>query len=214
MNGINNMDPNKQKYEHYFTEKPTSKTITYDISAMIFDKQYIFKTATGVFSYKKIDKGTSILLKYAVLPEKENAKILDLGCGYGVIGIVLADILPKSQVTLIDINQRAIWLCKKNVRLNNVNNVKVLSGDFFEKINETFDLIITNPPLKLGKKTLHRIFERSKQLLIQNGSFQTVIRTKQGAKSAMEKLKEIFGSDNVRLVKVKSGFRVYEARKI
>ncbi|MHA1268723.1 MAG: class I SAM-dependent methyltransferase [Candidatus Helarchaeota archaeon] len=208
------MNSNTKDFEHYYSPKPKSKFLMRQVEGTFFNKNYTFMTATGIFSYKKIDRGTEILLNSINLPDIENPKILDIGCGYGVIGIILADILPNSTVIMIDINRRAINLCKKNLKLYNFNNVLIKSGDFFEKIHDHFDLIITNPPISLGKKVLYNIFERSFQLLNPNGTFQFVIRTKQGAKSASAKLQEIFGNDNVSLLKIKSGYRVYLSHKI
>ena len=202
-------------HDHYYSETPQSKVKLFQITYLIFKKQYIFKTSTGVFSYKKIDKGTDILLKNLKITNKQESKILDLGCGYGVIGIILADILPKSEVYMTEINKRAVWLCKKNIRLNKLNNAIIKRGNLFEPFHDLkFDLIITNPPLALGKSILYDIFTKSFNFLNQNGSFQCIIRTKQGAKSAFNKLKEVFGTDNVELLDISSGYRTFLAQKV
>ena len=208
------MSDNNNSPDHYYTKKPKSKLKKYQIGYSFFNKYYKFITATGVFSYRKVDKGTIILIKSLILPKNKNSNILDLGCGYGVIGIVLADQLSDSQIIMTDINTRAISLCKKNIAINKINNASIKSGSLFQPLEEKFDLIVTNPPLALGKKVLYKIFEKSSEYLTPNGSFQFVIRTKQGAKSAFNKLKDIFGDKNVQLLKIKSGYRVFLARNI
>ncbi|TFF86565.1 MAG: class I SAM-dependent methyltransferase [Promethearchaeota archaeon] len=205
--------PKNKKHEHYYTKSPKSEIKFKMIQYTIFNRAYTFRTATGVFSYKRVDKGTEILLKNMILPDIVEPKILDLGCGYGIIGIVIADLIPTAKVYMVDINNRAINLCKKNVTLNNSDNVILRSGDLFQPFNEQFDLIITNPPIALGKEILHKIFKNSFLNLKVGGSFQTVIRTKQGAKSAVNKIKQIFGDNNVELLNIKSGYRVFKACK-
>jgi len=201
-------------FEHYYTKEPKSKLKLYQIYFDFLNRSYIFNTATGVFSYKKVDKGTIVLLKSMIIPKKKNLKILDFGCGYGVIGIVLADKLPDSDILMIDTNKRAIWLAKKNIILNNIKNARAIYSDLFEKIDDKFDLIISNPPVSRGKVFLYKFFEEVYNYLNKGGMFQFVIRTAQGAKSAFEKIKEIFGEDNANLLKIKSGYRVYCAHKI
>ncbi|MBD3226692.1 MAG: methyltransferase [Candidatus Lokiarchaeota archaeon] len=207
----------KNNHEHYYTEKPQSRLKLRKIKFDIGYKSYTFITSTGVFSYKKIDKGTEILLKSLVIPEetqKSNFKVLDLGCGYGVIGIVIADLLPHAHITMIDINERAVWLCQKNIKRNDIRNAVVKQGDLFEKIDKKFDLIVTNPPISLGKDVLYEIFQESFTHLKFGGSLQFVIRTKQGAKSAGNKIREIFKPENVELLNIKSGYRVFYASNI
>jgi 16S rRNA (guanine1207-N2)-methyltransferase len=148
-----------------------------------------------------------------ILPDLVEPKILDLGCGYGVIGIIIADLIHTAKVYMVDINTRAINLCKKNISLNNSDNVILKSGDLFQPFDKQFDLIITNPPIAMGKEILHKIFKNSFLNLKLGGSFQTVIRTKQGAKSAANKLKQIFGDNHVELINIKSGYRVFKACK-
>ncbi|MHA1693795.1 MAG: class I SAM-dependent methyltransferase [Candidatus Helarchaeota archaeon] len=208
------MNSKKLNSEHYFTKHPSSKLKLYKITGTFLSKSFNFFTSTGVFSYKKVDKGTSLLLNSIILPKNKKIKILDLGCGYGIIGIVLASLLPESHITMIDINSRAIWLSKKNITINNLKNIEVKYGDFLQVINNNFDLILTNPPISLGKSILFKLFRKSYEVLNNGGTLQLVIKTKQGAKSTYNELKQIFGENNVKLLKIKSGYRVYQAHKI
>ncbi|TFF90941.1 MAG: class I SAM-dependent methyltransferase [Promethearchaeota archaeon] len=208
------LSPKENNHEHYYTKKPKSKIKLRTINYNFDYRRYTFTTSTGIFSFKKIDKGTEILLKSLKLPQKEDIRILDLGCGYGVIGIILADLLPNADVIMIDINERAVWLCQKNIKLNNIRNAVVKQSDLFKNIDEKFDLIVTNPPISLGKDVLYEIFQKSYKYLISGGSFQFVIRTRQGAKSAGNKIREIFNTENVELLNIKSGYRVFYASKI
>ena len=162
---------------------------------------YKFKTDNGVFSKGRIDFGTNFLLN--TLPLKEiKGDVLDVGCGYGVISITLAKIL-EIEVDGIDVNKRALHLGEMNKKLNKVNNVNFYISDCYENVDKKYDVIITNPPIRAGKDIVYKIFDEAKNHLKENGSLYIVIRKEQGAKSAIEHLKEMY---NVEVLDKKSGY--------
>ena len=129
------MDNNNQ---HYFDEFPDVRVKIHTISESLRRHLYIFKTITGVFSFSKIDLGTKVLIEHMII-SKDPSVFLDLGCGYGPIGIVLSYESPDSVVYLIDINKRAIWCTKENIKINvknNKKNVLALQGNYFEPIKK------------------------------------------------------------------------------
>lgn len=197
--------------EHYFTEIPSSKIDIFTINPFIRNRLYQFKTVSGVFSHKKLDTGTSILIKHVSIPEHATTA-LDMGCGYGVIGIVIAAENSPLTVTMIDINRRAVWIARENAKLNTISNVKILWGNFYAPIkNQTFDVILINPPLALGQKLLEQFIQETPKHLSLNGMFYLVARTKQGAKKISTIMDTCFG--NVELLKIQSGYRLFRSQK-
>lgn len=141
-----------------------------------------------------------------VLPDE--GTILDLGCGYGPVGIVAATIKPKLQVYMTDVNERAVWLAKKNVRKNQLKNVKVKRGFLYTPVeNMKFDAILTNPPVSAGVKTVNQIIAGAPAHLKSGGTFQIVVRSKIAGKRFTSMLEENFS--NVQILARKSGYRVF-----
>ncbi len=195
----------ESKVEHYFTEKPKSKPKYGKIFALLRGRKFEFLTCSGVFSYKKIDKGTELLVRHMQI--KEDDKVLDLGCGYGVLGIVAAK-LTKNKVILTDINKRAVKLARKNLELNDIENAEVRRGNLYEPVkNEKFDVILCNLPISAGLETVYKIIEEAKEHLNKGGTLQVVVR--KGHKRIEQKILEIFG--NVKTLSKKGGYRVYLA---
>ncbi|MBA2851076.1 16S rRNA (guanine1207-N2)-methyltransferase [Methanococcus maripaludis] len=193
---------------HYFSENPDSKHDESTISGMLRGKRFSFKTDSGVFSPKKIDKGTIILVEELELSKDDD--VLDVGCGYGVIGISIAD--EVNSVTMTDLNNRSVGLTRKNIKLNGKSekNMEVFQGDLFEKVsNKKYSVIISNPPIKAGKELIHKIISKGHDLLNENGSIWVVIQTKHGAKSLTKYMEEIFG--NVETVTISGGYRVLKS---
>jgi len=197
--------------DHYFSKTPITPLKIHKIKTVLRGIYLEFLTAPGVFSHKKVDKGTRILVESMMLPEE--GYLLDLGCGYGVIGIVAAKINPKLKVFMTDINERAIWLAKKNAELNQVRNIKVLQGNLYKPvINQKFDAIITNPPIHAGLKIVFEMIEKSPNHLNLNGTIQMVVKTKLGAKRIAEKMLQTY--NNVEEISKKSGYRVLLSRRV
>lgn len=177
--------------QHYYTKNPQ---IAHDMGKIDFNIRGIklqFITDAGVFSRRGVDYGSQVMLR--TLPEI-HGEILDLGCGYGAIGVTLGKLNPMSRVTMIDINERAVELTNKNISLNKLENAESFQSDAFENVKASYDVIVCNPPIRTGKKVIYPMFENSIKHLKPMGSLYIVIQKKQGANSAMEKLQEIFGN--------------------
>ncbi|NLY11640.1 MAG: class I SAM-dependent methyltransferase [Firmicutes bacterium] len=139
--------------------------------------------------------------------------VLDLGCGYGPIGIVAAKMVgPQGKVYMVDINERAVELAKQNATINGVDNVDIRVNDGLNGLNIDFDCIITNPPIRAGKQVIYKMVDDAYERLKAEGRLIMVIRMKQGAKSMEQKLQELF--DEVHTIERKSGYRVLLAQKI
>lgn len=188
---------------HYFTnENLPSKENT--IKVIVKNKNYTFKTDNGVFSKKGLDFGTRTLLES--LPDVKG-KILDLGCGWGPIGIILAD---KNDIDMVDINERSLALTRKNAIINN-KKVNIFKSDIYENIKDNYDYIITNPPIRVGKEILNKFLFEAKDHLKENGQLWFVIHKEQGAKSMFKKICETY---DAQIVCKNKGFYIIKAIKI
>ncbi len=194
---------------HYFTDNRNLDENRKEIPFRFLGVYYTFITDNGVFSKTEVDFGTWVLLK--TLCEGEiKGRVLDLGCGYGVVGVVCKKQFPEIQVTSVDVNPRAVELCIINAEKNNVH-LDSLVSDGYENVDGMYDAIITNPPIRAGKKVIYHFFEKSKEFLNQEGCLWVVIRKKQGAESAKRKIEEVFG--NCELMAREKGFWVLKAVK-
>lgn len=177
------------------------------ISAMINGTPYRFATGSGVFSKERVDRGTLLLAESVRIGEGD--EVLDLGCGYGVIGIVFAG--HAGSVVMTDINERAVELAKTNVKLNGLKNAEVLQCDLYDRLGgRKFDKIVCNPPIRAGKSVVNKIIEGAAGHLEPGGTLYLVARTKQGAKSIAKKMEQVFG--NREYVRKGGGYRVMASR--
>lgn len=196
--------------DHYYSAKPTAISNPHIIEETIKDKVLRFYTDVGVFSKKQIDFGSRLLIESVELEKHKD--VLDIGCGYGPIGLFAAKMATEGHVTLVDINERAVELCRKNAELNRIRNVDVLQSNLFERLEgRFFDDILSNPPIRAGKKVVHHIFEGAAQHLKSGGCLWIVIQKKQGASSALQKLCELY-EDVIEVTKSK-GYRIFKATK-
>ena len=196
---------------HYFQDDPNLvsniKEITFEINGITMK----LLTDNGVFSKNNVDEGSYAFLK-VLLPLDLGNRILDLGCGYGTIGLTLAKAHEEARITLADVNPRAVALCERNAGLLNLSpRVTILQSDIYEKIEGPYDSIVVNPPIRAGKKVTYRMYEEAKQYLIDGGSLYIVIRKAQGAESASKYIETIFG--NITLLKREKGYYIYRATK-
>lgn len=189
---------------HYYSEEPDVPLRTKTIEVMIRGERFRFITASGVFSFGKLDRGTELLIESMILDERW--KILDLGCGYGAVGITASRFVRY--VIMTDVNRRAIQIAKKNLKINGVKNAEVRWGSLYEPVRgEKFHSIITNPPVHAGKEILREIVINAPRHLHDEGLLQLVIKTKQGAKYIKGLMEENFAE--VRELAKGSGYRVY-----
>ncbi|MBB3073131.1 16S rRNA (guanine1207-N2)-methyltransferase [Paenibacillus baekrokdamisoli] len=196
--------------EHYYTRSPEVKRDRQQIETTLRGYELRFMTDAGVFSKTGVDYGSRVLIEAIDLDR--GAQVLDVGCGYGPIGITAAKLASEGHVTMIDINERAIELALENSKRNGVTNVSVLQSDLFERVrDQSFDVIITNPPIRAGKEIVHRIFEEGEKLLRPGGFMWVVIQKKQGAPSALTKLESLF--EEVEEVTKDKGYRIFRACK-
>ncbi len=199
---------------HYYSKFPDVNVKIHTISESLRRHLYIFKTITGVFSFNRLDLGTKVFIENIYIPD-EVSVLLDLGCGYGPIGIVLSYESPQSSVYLIDINKRAIWCTRENVKLNlqeRKKKIYILSGNYFEPIKNKylkFDGIYMNPPLRQGRKEFLKLMHYIPSCLKTNGSFQFVIKKKMGAAYILKYFKDTFPDENIEIICKRSGYWVF-----
>ncbi len=167
----------------------------------VLGSKFIFYTDNGVFSKDGLDFGSRLLLESIPL-EEVGGKVLDMGCGYGVFGIVLNKVL-SCQVDMVDVNLRALHLCDLNIKENKCTNIKAFESNCYENIVSKYSCIITNPPIRAGKKIVYEIVMNARNYLEKDGKLFLVIRKEQGAKSLIADLKEFY---NVEILNRKKGF--------
>lgn len=199
--------------EQYFTKNPETTKEIYKFDWNIGSDRYYFYTSNSVFSKNGLDFGSMLLIE-TVINENENfnGSILDMGCGYGPIGIIIASSIESSTVTMADINERALELANMNANENNVKaKVKIISSSAFDNINEKYDIIVTNPPIRAGKEVVFSFYEGAYNHLNEGGKLYVVIQKKQGAPSSKEKIASLFG--NCEVADKKSGYFIFCAKK-
>lgn len=199
---------------HYFSEVQDVKSVKKIINYEIKNEKFEFLTDNGVFSKTKVDFGTDVMLRTFLNENKklENIRILDIGCGYGVVSVVVKKFFEKARILSTDINERALELTRENIQKNNrTDDFEVRKSFVFDNISENFDVILSNPPIRAGKQVIFEIYEKSFFHLNKNGKFYCVIQTKHGAKSTKKKLEELFG--NCTTLVIEAGYRIFRCVK-
>lgn len=191
----------------YFESNPNSQHDVHELSVELLGEHFQFLTDAGVFSKRMIDYGSQVLLN--VISVESGEKILDLGCGYGPIGITLGKVF-QADVTMVDVNSRALELAQKNA-LNNGVEAKIFESFCYDAISMTYDHIVSNPPIRAGKKVVHKILEESVNYLTPKGKLTIVIQKKQGAPSAKVKMESLFG--NCTVLKKDKGYYILQSEK-
>ena len=179
--------------EHYYTASPSSAHDERRVTLKALGNELTFITDAGVFSRDGLDRGTEVLLN--ALPELEG-RVLDLGCGWGAVGVSLGAKDPGLEIVMTDLNARAVELARRNLLQNGVR-AEVLQGDGFAPVTGTFDAIVTNPPIRAGKAVIYGLFDRARDFLNPGGSLYVVIRKQQGAPSALRHLREQYRTAGV-----------------
>ena len=185
----------------YFTNDNSIPSKLVKTKAVVLNNSFIFYTDNGVFSKDGLDFGSRLLLENIPLTEIGES-LLDVGCGYGVFGIILNKILGV-KVTMCDVNRRALHLAKKNIKENKCSDCSVIESNCYDNINSKYSTIITNPPIRAGKEVVYEILEGAKDYLFPGGRLFFVVRKEQGAKSIISDMQKIY---NVEVLERKKGF--------
>lgn len=203
--------------QHYYSKEPVSQShirhIEYDIIYQNQPLHFHFETDSGVFSISRVDHGTDILLHAIAedVQEKETQpeSVLDIGCGYGPIGITLSRFFPKAHICMVDVNERAMDLARRNAQQAGLQDFMVEAADNLP--HRLFDMVVTNPPIRAGKAVVYGIFQQAYEHLAPGGAFYAVIRKNQGGPSAVKELARIFGGCEV--IERQSGFHILKCIK-
>lgn len=193
---------------HYFSQKQNSPLNPFPIKIKLKNFEFELMSASGVFSKKKIDKGTKLLIENAVI--KKNQTVLDIGCGIGVVGISILKMYDVN-VLMTDINERAVMMAKHNIKSKKLSNINAKKSDLYKNIDKKFDVILSNPPQTAGKEVCFNIIKGAGEYLNDGGLFQLVARHKKGGAVLEKKMKEVFG--NTAQIAKGSGYRVYLSEK-
>ncbi len=194
---------------HYFTDNRNLTSNRREFSFRFSGYLYTFISDDGVFSKNYIDYGSLALLEAAV-KEDIQGNVLDFGCGYGAIGVVLQNKFTNCKVISSDINNRAVELASLNYQKNGMDN-KAIVSDGFENIDQTFDWIFLNPPIRTGKANIYHMFDEAYNHLNETGKLMIVIQKKQGALSAIKKLETLFSA--VEIVEKDRGYWIIKSVK-
>jgi 16S rRNA (guanine1207-N2)-methyltransferase len=195
---------------HYFVAHPKSNLRLRVIRTHLRGIPFEFMTASGVFSKRRVDLGTRLLIESMIVPEE--GCVLDVGCGYGAVGIAAATVNPDLHIIMVDVNERAVWLARQNIEINHVSNVEVRRGHLYEPVKGlTFNCVLSNPPVSAGMQTVKAIVTEAPKQMTTKAVFQMVVKSKIAGKRLHMIFEEAFG--NVTVHARKSGYRVLMAEK-
>lgn len=185
----------KQENQMYFATDPTAKHDEHIIDYHVDGIDLKFNTDAGVFSKMRVDYGSGVLIKAMKDISFPKANILDIGTGYGPIGLFAAKFWPDQEVDMIDVNERGLNLARENAKLNNIENVSIYASNCYEQIDndKKFGLILTNPPIRAGKKVVNEILIGANAHLVSGGVLLVVIQKKQGEPSARKNMINTYG---------------------
>ena len=175
------------------------------IKARLRGNELGFYAGAGVFSSSRVDRGTEILVDYSIL--KDGQRILDLGCGYGAVGLSVAKAFPNAEIVMTDVNARAVSLARMNAEMLKLKNVHVVQGDLFVNVTGKFDVILLNPPQSAGRELCYAMMGGAHERLSKGGSLQLIARNKKGGEMLGKRMMDIFG--NLRIIVKKSGYWLY-----
>ena len=196
---------------HYFDASPDTAHEEKYLNFRFRGQDFRFKSDRQVFSRHAVDYGTQLLIETMLDDGKLFGRLLDLGCGYGPVGVIIKRMTPHLEIIMSDVNKRAVSLAKENLKLNQIKYLDVVVSDGFQHIDGTFSVISLNPPVRAGKHTVYRLFEDAFKHLEQNGCLYVVIQKKQGAPSAQKELEKL--TSHVERVSRSAGYWVLRAVK-
>lgn len=201
----------EQNNQMYYAENPTSQHDEHVVDYRVNDIDLKFTTDAGVFSKMRVDYGSGVLIKKMADVNFPSNNILDVGTGYGPLGLFAAKFWPTQTVEMVDVNQRGLDLAKKNAELNHIDNVTIFVSDVYSNIapEKKYGLIVTNPPIRAGKTVVSNILSGAKSHLVSDGVLLLVIQKKQGEPSARKLLTKTFG--NCTILKRDKGYYVLQA---
>lgn len=192
----------------YFENDKSIKSEKRSIKFYFKDKEYNLISDNGVFSKEKLDYGTRVLLE-SIDINGLSGRILDLGCGIGVVGIILGTINKNIYIDMVDINERALSLAKDNLMLYKLDN-NVFESDIYSNIYGKYNIIITNPPIRAGKEIVKKFLLGSYDYLLDGGTLFFVMRKDHGVKSIIKLMEDKF---YIKIIRRDKGFYIVEAKK-
>lgn len=200
---------------HYYEENPQGESDRHVIQARLHGMDFFFTTDAEVFSKKFLDFGSRTLLETAIedlaTQNRKKGKLLDLGCGYGPIGIIMKRVFPALEVTMVDINNRALELARENAETNSVKCVEILHSDGCSDVEGLYDVVLTNPPVRAGKQTVFAFYDGAYEHMSEGALLYVVLQKKQGAPSSEKYLLEKFG--NCEVIAKESGYWIMRSVK-
>ena len=197
--------------EHYYSKNPHVKSEPKQWNAVLLDRNFMFETDAGVFSKGEVDFGSRLLIDTFRAPDVDG-DVLDVGCGYGPVGLSIASLLPDRSIQMVDVNERALALSETNAKKNGVSNTVIYSSDALDAVEtQDFAAILTNPPIRAGKETVFKIYDQACEHLVVGGELWVVIQKKQGAPSTIARLEELFG--NAEIVGKSKGYYIIKSKK-
>lgn len=206
---INKMS--KEKNQMYFAADPTAKHDEHIVDYHVGGIDLKFTTDAGVFSKMRVDYGSGVLIKAMQQISFPQANILDVGTGYGPIGLFAAKFWPEQTVDMVDVNERGLNLARENAKVNHIDNVNIYSSNCYEHVDKQFGLIVTNPPIRAGKKVVSEILAGADDHLVKGGVLLAVIQKKQGEPSARKLMTSTYG--NCEIVDRDKGYYILKSVK-
>ena len=194
--------------EHYYTNSPTSKHEERHITAQIGNRCLRFETDAGTFSKEHLDPGSKALID--TVPAL-SGRVADIGCGWGAIGVSLAVKNPDAFLEMVDVNERALALARKNADANGVTNCSVGLSDALSEVAPGLSFVVTNPPIRAGKQVIYGFFAQAHEKLLPGGRLYIVIRKQHGAPSAIKFLQTLYAEVNT--LEKEAGYWSLEAVK-
>ncbi|WP_395317945.1 class I SAM-dependent methyltransferase [Fructilactobacillus frigidiflavus] len=196
----------------YYTENPDVEHNEKHWDYTLLNHTLRFVSDNGVFSKNTVDYGSRVLINAVDLKNIPAGLVLDLGCGYGPIGLFLAKNNPDRNFTMVDVNNLALSLAKRNAAQNEIKNVAIFASNVYENVDGKFAAIITNPPVRAGKQVVDAMISGAPAHLAKDGTLTVVLQKKQGAPSAKKLMKQLFG--NVKIVTRDKGYYILLSRKV